>query len=429
MTDLKIDESSWEPTGNPRVLWVALITFIYGFSVWAINSSLAPYLKDWYGFSTSEVLLVAAMSPLFAAVTSLLLGIASDMWGGRIIFTLLLLFLPFPMIGYMFANSYFMFLSAGIFMGLGGASFIIGNTHVAVWYPKERQGAALGLYAFGNVGVALGMILVPFMINNVLGGAPGTDLPPKFSLGPYYFLEGWRLIFPVYAVLSLILAFVYWKMTSEPPSRDRKITFASIASVYKSSALPWILAYLYGATFGALMFSAAFLPTYLVDQYDIDKQTAIMFFVPVFVLLVSGARPFSGWLGDRYNPRKLLIYSLSAQLVLAAALVAQLPFPWQMSLLYAIAVLYGAGASLVVKIIPLYFKEVGAVTGLAKTAGASTGAVMTIVMSTVKGTTGEYTYGWLIWTVAIALALVLALRPQPYKRAADAHSKVETLLT
>ena len=154
-----------------------------------------------------------------------------------------------------------------------------------------------------------------------------------------------------------------------------------------------------------------------------------MLFVPVFVLLVSGARPFSGWLGDRYNPRKLLIYSLSAQLVLAAALVAQLPFPWQMSLLYAIAVLYGAGASLVVKIIPLYFKEVGAVTGLAKTAGASTGAVMTIVMSTVKGTTGEYTYGWLIWTVAIALALVLALRPQPYKRAADAHSKVETLLT
>ena len=27
------------------------------------------------------------------------------------------------------------------------------------------------------------------------------------------------------------------------------------------------------------------------------------------------------------------------------------------------------------------------------------------IMSTVKGTTGEYTYGWLIWTGAIALAL------------------------
>jgi len=414
MTDLKKDETSWEPTGNPKVLWIALITFTYGFSVWAINSSLAPYLKDWYGFSTSDVLLVAAMSPLFAAVTSLLLGIASDMWGGRIIFTLLLLFLPFPMIGYMFADSYFMFLLVGIFMGLGGASFIIGNTHVAVWYPKERQGAALGLYAFGNVGVAVGMILVPFLLNNVFGGAPGSDLPPKFSLGPF---AGWRLIFPIYAVLSLILAFVYWTMTSEPPSRDRRITFASIASVYKSSVLPWILAYLYGATFGALMFNSAFLPTYLVDQYGIDKPRAIMLFVPVFVLLVASARPFSGWLGDRYNPRKLLIYCLGVQMVLAAALVVQLPFPWQMSLLYAIAILYGTGASLVVKIIPLYFKEVGAVTGLAKTAGASTGAIMTIVMSTVKGATGEYTYGWLIWTVAIALALVLALRPQPYRAA------------
>ena len=406
------DEGSWKPTGNPRVLWVALITFTYGFSVWAINSSLAPYLKDWYGYSASEVLIVAAMSPLFAAVTSLLLGIASDMWGGRIIFTLLLLFLPIPMIGYMFADSYFMFLCVGIFMGLGGASFIIGNTHVAVWYPKERQGAALGLYAFGNVGVAVSMVLVPFLLNNVVGGAPGSDLPPKISLGPF---AGWRLIFPIYGVLSLVLAFVYWTRTSEPPNRGKKLTFASIASVYKSSILPWILAYLYGATFGALMFSSAFLPTYLVDQYDIEKQKAIMLFVPIFVLLVASARPFSGWLGDKYNPRKLLIYCLGAEVALAAALSLQLPFPWQLFLLYAIAIFYGTGASLVVKIIPLYFKEVGAVTGLAKTAGALTGAVMTIVMSTVMGATGEYTYGWVIWTGAIALALVLALIPQPYR--------------
>ena len=409
MTDLKKDESTWEPTGNPRVLWTALIAFTYGFSVWAINSSLAPYLKDWYGYSASEVLLVAAMSPLFAAVTSLLLGIASDLWGGRIMFTSLLLFLPIPMIGYMFADSYFAFLCVGIFMGLGGASFIIGNTHVAVWYPKEKQGAALGLYAFGNVGVAVGMILVPFLLNNVLGGAPGSDLPPKLSLGPF---EGWRLIFPVYALLSLILAFVYWTVTSEPPIRNKKITFASIGSVYKSSTLPWILAYLYGATFGALMFNSAFLPTYLVDQYDIEKQKAIMVFVPIFVLLVAGSRPFSGWLGDKYNPKILLVYCLVAEVILAAALSMQLTFPWQLSLLYAIAIFYGTGASLVVKIIPLYFKEVGAVTGLAKTAGASTGAVMTIVMSTAKGATGEYSYGWLIWTGAIALSLILALRMQ-----------------
>ena len=405
----KQDGNSWEPTGNPKVLWTALIAFTYGFSVWAINSSLAPYLKDWYGYSASEVLLVAAMSPLFAAVTSLLLGIASDLWGGRIMFTSLLLFLPIPMIGYMFADSYVTFLCVGIFMGLGGASFIIGNTHVAVWYPKEKQGAALGLYAFGNVGVAVGMILVPFLLNNVLGGAPGSDLPPKLSLGPF---EGWRLIFPVYALLSLILAFVYWTVTSEPPIRNKKITFASIGSVYKSSTLPWILAYLYGATFGALMFNSAFLPTYLVDQYDIEKQKAIMVFVPIFVLLVAGSRPFSGWLGDKYNPMILLIYCLGAEVVLAAALSMQLAFPWQMSLLYAIAIFYGTGASLVVKIIPLYFKEVGAVTGLAKTAGALTGAVMTIVMSTAKGATGEYSYGWLIWTGAIALSLILALRMQ-----------------
>tara|TARA_B100002003_G_scaffold16490_1_gene13721 strand:- start:631 stop:1161 length:531 start_codon:yes stop_codon:yes gene_type:complete len=165
------------------------------------------------------------------------------------------------------------------------------------------------------------------------------------------------------------------------------------------------------------MFSAAFLPTYFVDQYGIEKQKAIMFFVPIFVLLVASARPFSGWLGDRYNPRKLLIYCLCAEVILAVALSAQLPFPWQMSFLYVVAIFYGTGASLVVKIIPLYFREVGAVTGLAKTAGALTGAVMTILMSTVQRATGEYTYGWLIWAGAIALALVLTLRPQPYRAA------------
>ena len=93
---------------------------------------------------------------------------------------------PSPVFGY-FAQGYYAFLLLGTLLGLGGASFVVGNAHVSSWYPKSKQGTALGIFAMGNVGITVGMVTVTFLITRVLSGP-----------------DGWRLIFPIFAVCNTV---------------------------------------------------------------------------------------------------------------------------------------------------------------------------------------------------------------------------------
>ena len=86
-----------DPPGNPRVLWISSLAFALGFAVWGMFSALAPFLIKWYGFSATQVLVLAAMEPLFAAAVSIPLGILTDKFGGRSVFTLVLLTLTLPL--------------------------------------------------------------------------------------------------------------------------------------------------------------------------------------------------------------------------------------------------------------------------------------------------------------------------------------------
>src|SRR5207248_2219128 len=92
-----------QPAGNPRVLWIASVAFALGFAVWGMFSALSPFLIKWYAFSATQVLVLASMEPLFAAAVSIPLGIWTDKFGGRTVFTLLLLSLAIILFCGMFA--------------------------------------------------------------------------------------------------------------------------------------------------------------------------------------------------------------------------------------------------------------------------------------------------------------------------------------
>jgi NNP family nitrate/nitrite transporter-like MFS transporter len=66
---------------------------------------------------------------------------------------------------------------------------------------------------------------------------------------------------------------------------------------------------------------------------------------------------------------------------------------------YGLALLSGAAAATVIKLIPMYLVHVGAVSGLAKAAGAACGFTMTIILATSKQLLGGYTLGFAIWAL------------------------------
>ncbi|MDE2375154.1 MAG: MFS transporter, partial [Hyphomicrobiales bacterium] len=305
-------------------------------------SALAPFLIKWYSFSATQVLVLAAMEPFFAAAVSIPLGILTDKFGGRTVFTLLLVSLTVPLFFGLFAKGYYSFLILGMLLGLGGASFVVGNAHVSSWYPKSKQGTALGIFALGNIGITVGMMTVTFLVTRVL-----------IQNGP----DGWRLIFPIFAISTLVMAAIYWFFTSDPPhSEQHGASLREIISVYRSGLVVWLVPYLYWVSFGTLTFFASAMPTYLLDRWHVDAAQASMIYTPLLVVCVAITRPLGGWLADRFDALSLLTELFGAMVVLAVILAMQISLHLELFAIYGLALLSGAAAAAVIKLIPVYFR-------------------------------------------------------------------------
>jgi len=404
------------PPGNARVLVISFLAFTLGFAVWGMFAALAPFLIKWYHFSATQVLILAAMEPFFAAAVSIPLGIWTDKYGGRLVFTLLLLTLSIPLFLGAYVNGYYPLLLLGTVLGLGGASFVVGNAHVASWYPKSQQGTALGIFALGNIGITVGMMSVTFLATRVLHGP-----------------DGWRLVFPIFAVCTLIMAAVYWFFTSDSPYGQHKgASLREIAAVYRSGVVVWLVPYLYWVSFGTLTFFASSMPTYLLDRWHMDPTQASMLYTPLLVVCVAVTRPLGGWLSDRFNVLRLLAGLFGVMVVLTVLLTMQISVQLELFAIYGLALLSGTAAAAVIKLIPMYFKQVGAVSGLAKAAGAACGFTMTMTLAASKNLLGGYTVGFAIWGLMNAAAFYIAFSRVGFKHAkvnaADAvpvHSNVD----
>jgi MFS transporter, NNP family, nitrate/nitrite transporter len=384
-----------EPAGNPRVLWISSIAFALGFAVWGMFAALSPFLIKWYAFSATQVLVLASMEPFFAAAVSIPLGIWTDKFGGRMVFSLLLLTLAIILFCGLFAEGYYAFLILGSLLGLGGASFVVGNAHVSSWYPTAKQGIALGIFAMGNIGIIVGMMGVTFLVTRVLSGP-----------------NGWRLIFPIFAVPTLLMAVVYWFFTSDSPYKQHQgegESVRDIVAVYRSGLLVWMVAYLYWVSFGTLTFFASAMPTYLLDRWHVDAARAAMLYTPPLVVCVALTRPLGGWLADRFDALQILEGLFGIMIVLAVVMAMQVSLPVELLAIYGLALLAGAAAAAVIKLIPLYFRHVGAVSGLAKAAGAACGFIMTVLLAASNELLGGYTFGFAVWALMNVAAFYIVL--------------------
>jgi NNP family nitrate/nitrite transporter-like MFS transporter len=374
-----------EPSGNIKVLCISTAAFALGFAIWGMFSALAPFLIKWYSFTSTQVLILAAMEPLFAAAISIPLGIWTDKFGGRTVFTFLLVCLSVVLMLGTFAESYIAFLFLGMMLGLGGASFVVGNAHVSSWYPKSKQGTALGLFALGNVGITIGMMAVSFLITDVLD----TSDP-----------DGWRMIFPIFAIPTLLMAAAYMFFTADPPNRTLKNTSVKeIFAVYRSGVVVWLVPALYWVAFGTLVFFASTMPTYLVDHWHVDATTAVAVYTPILVVCVAATRPLGGWLADRHDVFTLLNWMFGVMSILAVLMAMQISLTVQLFTIFGLALVSGAAAAAVIKLIPIYFVHVGAVSGLAKAAGAACGFTMTSVLAASNFLFGGYTLGFVVWAL------------------------------
>lgn len=202
---------------------------------------------------------------------------------------------------------------------------------------------------------------------------------------------------------------------------EADISLREVAAVYRSGALVWLVTYLYWTAFGTLTFFAATMPTYLVDQWQVDTTQASMVYTALLVVCVAITRPLGGWLADRFDTLRILAWMFGLASALALVLVLQISLQIQLFAIYALALLSGASAASVIKLIPTYFKHVGAVSGLAKAAGAACGFTMTVTLAASKHLLGGYTVGFVIWALMNVAAFYIVFSRVGFRKASPVH--------
>ena len=123
---------------------LATVSFAISFTDLGLIGALAPIFTDLYQLSASQTALLVAVPVLLGSLARLPMGMLTDRFGGRVMFTLLLDVSAVAAFVVPITTSYESLVAAAFFIGLAGSSFAIGAAFVSRWTPPAMQGTALG---------------------------------------------------------------------------------------------------------------------------------------------------------------------------------------------------------------------------------------------------------------------------------------------
>ena len=144
-----------------RNLTLATLAFAVAFVGWSLIAPLAKRFQDDLGLSNTRTLALTAVPVILGSLLRIPVGVLTDRLGGRVMFPVVLAVSAIPAAIFGFVDGYPALIVVGFFLGVAGSSFAVGVPFVAGWYPKERQGFALGVYGMGNIGTAVAAFSAP----------------------------------------------------------------------------------------------------------------------------------------------------------------------------------------------------------------------------------------------------------------------------
>lgn len=374
--------------GNSRALALATLAFGICFYAWSLLGPLGPDLQDQLSLTETELALTVSIPVILGSLMRIPLGLLTDRFGGREVFTGLMAFTILPLIGLaLFNDSWTAVLIFGFLLGFAGASFAIGIPFVNGWYPPSRQGYALGVYGVGMGGTVVGGLTAPKIVD-------ATSLAVPFWIA---------------AGALAVMAVVFWNMCEDAPGAVTGRTGSMLAPLAtfkgRGCGRAWALTLFYFLAFGGFVAMFLYLPKLLHGVHGLSKPDAGAR-AAGFALLAVIARPVGGWLSDRIGARRVLTICFIGTGVLALVLAGTYKemVPLTIACL-SMAVCLGLGTGAVFKLVPQWYPDrVGAVTGVVGAAGGLGGFFPPLVMAFVKSQTGSYALGFILMAVVAALA-------------------------
>ena len=309
----------WEATGRKvarRNLVFSIFAEHLGFSVWLLWSVSAALLtKAGFDFTAQQLFYLVALPNLVGSLLRLPYTFAVPKFGGRnwTVMSALLLVIPtvlFAIVVQRPGTPFWVFMLVAATAGFGGGNFASSMASINFFYPQARKGAALGLNAAGgNIGASF----IQFFLPIIVGGAGAFGLVKASQNG--IVLERAGYLYAALAVLAAVCAFFFMNNLHAAYSRPRQ----QLAVVkYKHT---WVMSFLYIGTFGSFIGYSAAMPLLIkinffrspIPSASIGINFAYYAFLGA--LVGSIARPFGGWLADKYGGARVTLGAFVAMIV------------------------------------------------------------------------------------------------------------------
>ncbi|MBW7925970.1 MAG: NarK/NasA family nitrate transporter [Burkholderiaceae bacterium] len=261
------------------VLIFSTLAFTVCFMVWMMFGVIGIPIRKSLDLNATQFGLLTATPVLTGSLIRVPLGIWTDRYGGRIVMTVLMA-ATVPAIWLMaYATQFWQFIVIGLFVGLAGGSFSVGTPYVARWFPRNRQGFAMGVYGAGNSGAAVNKFVAPALV----------------------VAFGWAMVPQVYAVILLVTTVLFWMFTYSDPAHlvPSSVRFADQLKLLRD---PRVLKYCqyYSIVFGGYVALSLWMVQYYVGEYGLDIRVAALL-AACFSLPGGVLRAVGGWLSDKYG--------------------------------------------------------------------------------------------------------------------------------
>lgn len=373
------DAATWDSGRAWKTLSVTTFSLTLGFITWFLVSALAPILNS-IGFTltTSQLYWLAAMPGLAGGGLRLVWMFLPPIMGTRKLVWLSTALLLIPLIGWGIAvtnpnTSYTVLLLLAFLAGIGGGVFSGFMPSTSYFFPRAKQGTALGVQAgVGNFGVSIVQFVTPWIVGFSMIGALGAsqnfvDQAKSIDKQVWYQNAAW--IWVPFVIVATILAYALLRSV---PVQARGVK--DQLDIF-SNKHTWLMTVLYIITFGTFSGLAAQFALLMKNFYGTEAFGAAGVNPAAYAfwgaLVGSAARVLAGPVADRVGGGRVTLVAVLGIGVSALYTSFQLDptniddfskFFWGMIVIFFFA---GVGNASTFKQMPMIFerRQAGGVIG------------------------------------------------------------------
>lgn len=284
------NDATWDSKLAWKTLWVTTFCLTLAFIAWFLPSAIIPKLNPLgYQFSTAQLYWMAAMPGLSAGLFRLVWMVLPPLLGTRKMVALTTLLLILSTLGWGVrvmepTAPYWELMVLAFLAGIGGGAFSGFMPSTSYFFPKAKQGTALGLQAgLGNFGVSLVQLLTPYLIAlsalAFFGGSQSLSMPGGSAQTVWYQNAAF-----IWIPLMLVGAALAWTMLKSVPIK------ANIRQQFDifTNQDTWWMTLLYIMTFGTFSGLAAQFGLLMADLYGIGNPEIVQGTGAAATVLIQG---------------------------------------------------------------------------------------------------------------------------------------------